>query len=327
MEAKRDEEIPCTGSKGAMLNAQPLFAHQQQAFAELLSVARVLFDGRWRKLPISPRFNVLLIGPTGLGKTQIVRRVAEALSLPMFEVGTSNWMPLGTHHRGACPTWPSLFRFLIQNQRGIIFLDEVDKIAGRSEWSVFVRTEVFELLDRTLPRDIVDGDYDGDGYAKTPSLDSKTRRLAEGRLRRGILICAAGAFQELWEQSNSRPLGFAVANGDAITHVPAHDALSRALPRELVNRFRGRLLHLRPLNRGDYISMLEATASELPEELRIEFLRLGYRSIDSAIEGQLAVRWLEEVITQTLAKIVTVPRPHQLTMFELESGVGEQPVL
>jgi SpoVK/Ycf46/Vps4 family AAA+-type ATPase len=280
---------------------QALFPHQEEAFEQLLLMARILFERRWRKLPVTPRFNVLLIGPTGLGKTQIVRRVAAVLSLPLFEASASNWMLLGTHHRGANPTWPSLFRFLIENRRGVIFVDELDKIGGKTEWTVFLRTEIFNLLDRTLPRDIADGERDSEGYLKTVRADSMARRLAHSRLQCGMLIAAAGAFQDFWDQSNTRQLGFGSAVHDSPPFLPDHDALSQSLPRELVNRFRSRLLCLRPLGRPDYMAMLHSTASRLPENLGVEFLRLGHESIASAVQSQLGVRWLEELIFKTLA--------------------------
>lgn len=286
---------------------QTLFPHQEDAFEQLLLMARILFERRWRRLPVTPRFNVLLIGPTGLGKTQIVRRVAAALSLPLFETSASNWMLLGTHNRGANPTWPSLFRFLIENRRGVIFLDEVDKIAGKTEWTVFLRTEIFNLLDRTLPRDIAEGERDSGGNQKIVRADSMARRLAHSRLQCGMLIAAAGAFQDFWDHNNTRQLGFGSALHDSTGFLPDHNALSQCLPRELVNRFRSRLLYLRPLGRPDYMAMLHSTASRLPENLGVEFLRLGQDSVANAVEGQLGVRWLEELIIETLATTGAAP--------------------
>jgi hypothetical protein len=180
-------------------------------------------------------------------------------------------------------------------------LDEVDKIAGKTDWTVFLRTEIFNLLDRTLPRDIAEGERDSEGNEKTVRADSKARRLAHSRLQCGMLIAAAGAFQDFWEHGNTRQLGFGSALRDSTDFLPDLNALSQRLPRELVNRFRSRLLYLRPLGRSDYMAMLHSTANRLPENLGVEFLRLGQGSVANAVEGQLGVRWLEELIIETLA--------------------------
>lgn len=298
-----------------------LYPHQEDAFAQLMLMARVLFNRRWRALPIRPRFNALLIGPTGSGKTEIVRRVAAALSLPMFEVSASNWMLLGVQNRGATPTWPSLFQFLVENRRGIIFIDEVDKVAGTTDWSVFLRTEVFVLLDRTLPRDLSESD-DLEGYARTGPARAKRRRLAQARLRCRMLIAAAGAFQHLWEDANRRHVGFASTRDESAASLPNHDALSRFLPRELVNRFRSRLLPLHPLRREDYVGMLHSTAIRLPQDLRSRFLALGEASVGTALTDQLGVRWLEDLVTETLA--VSTARTRET---ERSAATREQPNL
>lgn len=290
-----------------------LFAHQQAAFDELLLTARILFSRRWRALPLRPRFNVLLIGQTGLGKTAIVRGVAKALSIPLFEVSASNWMLLGTHHRGATPTWPSLFRFLLTNRLGVIFLDEVDKIAGHTDWSVFLRTEILGLLDRTLPRDIFAGSNDSEeGTADQSHHAARARRLAQLRLQYGMLIAASGAFESLLESASSRRVGFNETVGGSDFFIPDFDALSKSLPRELVNRFRSRLLYLRPLEHKDYMGMLLATVKRLPEELRDQYQRLGQSGITGAVNARLGVRWLEELMIETLAITTSVPAhvPH-----------------
>ncbi len=302
-------------------DSSALYPHQQDAFAQLTLMARVLFDRRWRALPVRPRFNALLIGPTGSGKTEIVRRVAASLELPLYEVSASNWMLLGVQNRGATPTWPSLYHFLVEHRRGIIFLDEVDKVAGTTDWSVFLRTEVFALLDRTVPRDLSESD-ELEGYAQTGAARAKRRRLAQARLRCRMLIAAAGAFQHLWEDANQRHVGFGESPTNSAASLPGHDALSRYLPRELVNRFRSRLLPLRPLRREDYVSMLHSTAVRLPQDLRAPFLALGNASVGTALSDQLGVRWLEELITEALA-ISTAPTERTARM----SPTSEQPDL
>jgi hypothetical protein len=43
-----------------------------------------------------------------------------------------------------------IVKFLHENERGIILLDELDKLNGAHEWNQFIRLEVHELLDGRL---------------------------------------------------------------------------------------------------------------------------------------------------------------------------------
>lgn len=276
-----------------------LFPHQTEAFAELLATARVLFDGAWRKLPIKPRFNCLIAGGTGLGKTEVARAVAKSLGIPCFEVSTATWMLVGASRRGALATWPSLFRFLNAHRACVIFVDEIDKLDGAWEWTKYLRSEIYSLLDRTVPHDLILTDDDGDQLMRTNKERRFSQKIAEMRLRQRTLIIAAGAFEEHWDTVHRQSIGYVEGRSDTAASRDLEN-FSRYLPRELVNRFRAKLIHLGPLRLSDYLRMLRHTAAHLPQELQGPMLERGVDGVHAAVKNRLGVRWVEELVTETL---------------------------
>jgi hypothetical protein len=279
-----------------------LFPYQEKAFAELISTACVLFNGRWRELAIKPRFNLLVVGGTGLGKTQLVRHVGKTLGIPIYEVSTATWMLTGVSGRGAAPTWPSLVRFLLDHRLGLIFLDEIDKIVGEWEWTRYLRTEIFSLLDRTVPANLILRSEDSEHEPLSEARENNipfSRELVELRLQHGMLIVAAGAFQHFWERTDARSIGFGSQHVEPLKSADV-GALAEFLPRELVNRFRAKVILLGPLRLKDYLSILQHSVSRLPPDLQEGFLERGFDTALRAYETRLGVRWVEELITEIL---------------------------
>jgi len=80
--------------------------------------------------------NVLLIGPTGCGKTHLARNLAAALSVPFTVCDATEYTEAGYYGKDVEVMVAELL-FSCEGdveatQRGIVFIDEVDKIARRS---------------------------------------------------------------------------------------------------------------------------------------------------------------------------------------------------
>lgn len=311
--------MPLASSDVPSDSPPPVLDHQQHVFDHLLSVGRVCFGVQRNTLPVKLKTNCLLVGPTGSGKTFLARAVASELAVPILILSASNWVLLGCSERGAEVTWRTIFNFLSRNTKSsglIIFLDELDKIAGSSSWDVHLRVEIFNLLDLSIP----EGLKDDDGDLFDPSSCAAAREVLMNR----TLIIAAGAFQHIWEQKTQSVIGF----NDPTTELlpPTSQELVQTLPRELVNRFAGRFSILPPLQRADYFSMLKDTAARVPSYLRETFLRLGSEKISEAISMQQGCRFLEELMLNTIlterAHLQDVPKteprkPETATQAEL----------
>src|SRR2546430_1350056 len=80
--------------------------------------------------------NVLLMGPTGSGKTHIARKLADLLDVPFTVVDATEYTEAGYYGKDVEVMVAELLfksgHSIDATQRGIIFIDEIDKIARRT---------------------------------------------------------------------------------------------------------------------------------------------------------------------------------------------------
>lgn len=90
----------------------------------------------------------------------------------MLELVFTDWLPMGTSGRGSIHTWPMILKFIEQNERALIFIDEVDKAIGSGDWSMYIRLKLFSLLDHKIPENIELEDSDDE------KKDDRPKRIA-----------------------------------------------------------------------------------------------------------------------------------------------------
>lgn len=294
---------------------QPV-TYQRAVYDELREIAADFFDYDWSSLPIAPRTNVLLVGSTGGGKTFLCRRLAAELGLPFLDVEYANWVVTGAGTRGGMHTLRLAYAFVQRHPRGIVVLDEVDKIGTdqeASDWTRSVHLEAFSLLDKRILPGVIEG-TDPEGVPRF----RLTAEEIQARLLRGHLIVGAGAWQHLWRKT---PLAGFGRSEDRTLEMPTYRELTQTIRPEILNRFNGKLLFLPPLSRLDYQSLVEETLRCLPENFRPLISEAALATVDQAVEMQKGFRWVEELVAQAI-RIVRTSAPKKTVLQEVASRLS-----
>ncbi|XQE66727.1 HslU--HslV peptidase ATPase subunit [Pseudomonas sp. P3C3] len=140
----------------------------------------IALRNRWRRMQlpaelrqeVTPK-NILMIGPTGVGKTEIARRLAKLANAPFLKVEATKFTEVGYVGRDV----ESIIRDLADAALKMLREQEVQKMQHRAEDAAEER-----ILDALLPPARVGFNED-----PQPTQDSNTRQLFRKRLREGQL--------------------------------------------------------------------------------------------------------------------------------------------
>jgi ATPase family protein associated with various cellular activities (AAA) len=127
-----------------------LTSSQRLARISIHAMASAYFRGLKISCGITPRLAPLLIGPTGAGKSSLVRSVAEECGANYIRTSVGEWIPVGA--REARTTIKVIAELLAKSPSGlIVMVDEMDKVAtDQSSWGRSSMTEIFSVLDRSF---------------------------------------------------------------------------------------------------------------------------------------------------------------------------------
>jgi ATP-dependent HslUV protease ATP-binding subunit HslU len=136
----------------------------------------IALRNRWRRMQLSDELraeitpkNILMIGPTGVGKTEIARRLARLANAPFIKVEATKFTEVGYVGRDV----ESIIRDLVDVSVKMLREQEMDKVRFRAEEAAEER-----ILDVLLPA--ARGAHDDDAA-------SSTRQLLRKKLREGDL--------------------------------------------------------------------------------------------------------------------------------------------
>ncbi len=122
--------------------------------------------------------NILMIGPTGVGKTEIARRLARLAGCPFVKVEASKYTEVGYVGRDV----ESMVRDLVETSIDMVREEKLDEVADRAEQAAEER--VLDLLLPPAPP--APSGADGDGAAQREQTQ-RTREKLRAQLREGKL--------------------------------------------------------------------------------------------------------------------------------------------
>ncbi len=115
----------------------------------------VAVRNRWRRRQLDPEIarevapkNIIMIGPTGVGKTEIARRLSKLVNAPFTKVEASKYTEVGYHGRDV----ESMIRDLLELGMKMVRAEQADVVREQAEKSVEQRL-VSLLLGDTEDRD------------------------------------------------------------------------------------------------------------------------------------------------------------------------------
>lgn len=218
--------------------------------------------------------NILMIGPTGTGKTLMARSVAEYLDVPFVIADATTLTEAGYVGDDVESLISRLYAAagndVERTQRGIVFLDEVDKIARKSESATVSRDVSGEGVQQALLK-LVEGTkcrIPAQGTRKSSNTDTVEIDTTN------ILFIAGGAFVGLENIIKNRvqgtSIGFGAIVSDSATKIDFDSMIPDDLAKygmipEFIGRFSGYVC-LHGLDKNQLVNILTSIKNNFVEQ-------------------------------------------------------------
>ena len=288
--------------------------------------------------------NILMIGSTGSGKTYLVQTLAKFLGVPFAIADATTLTEAGYVGEDV----ENILLTLLQNadfdnklaEKGIIYIDEIDKLSRKSEnmsttrdvGGEGVQQALLKIIEGTVSRVPLSG---GRKHPQAECVDIDTSNI--------LFICG-GAFDGLEKIVNkgvdSKPIGFGADIKSAhetstldLSDVQQKDLVKYGLMPELIGRLPV-VTTLNPLSEADLVRILtepkNALTKQYQELLAMDGVKLEFeedalkRIAELAIKKEIGARGLRSIIEKSMQNVMfSIPDRTDVKKVVVTSGVIE----